>query len=98
MPTPARKGHSRCPLLTANQLLKRVRHLVTSPDVTGKEVRDLRKSLGYSTRRFSEILKVSRMTIVRAERGTPSRALILYIERALADGSLKLSDRKVDPE
>jgi DNA-binding transcriptional regulator YiaG len=98
MPTTARNGHSSRRLSGANQLLKRLQRLVTSAEVTGQDIRNLRKALGLSARQLAEILKVSRMTIVRAESGVPSRALILYIERALADGSLKLSDRKVDPE
>ena len=66
--------------------------------MTGKDVRALRESLGLSQRTFAKILKVSNMTISRAEGGSPSRALVLFIERALVDGSLKLSDRKIKPE
>lgn len=67
-------------------------------EMTGHDVKALRESLGLSRREFAKALKVSHMMIYRAEAGSPSRALVLYIERALADGSLKLSDRKIKPE
>jgi DNA-binding transcriptional regulator YiaG len=66
--------------------------------MTGHDVKALREALGLSQRQFAKILKVSNMMIHRGENGTPSRTLILLIERALANGSLKLSDRKIDPQ
>jgi DNA-binding transcriptional regulator YiaG len=86
-------------LSSKNAVLQRVKQLVTSAKetMTGRDIKDLRNALGLSQRKLAEILNVSPMTIVRAERTGPSRALVLYIERALSEGSLKLSDRKVDP-
>jgi DNA-binding transcriptional regulator YiaG len=86
-------------LSSKNAVLQRVKQLVTSAKetMTGRDIKDLRNALGLSQRKLAEILKVSPMTIVRAERTGPSRALVMYIERALSEGALKLSDRKVDP-
>jgi DNA-binding transcriptional regulator YiaG len=98
MPIPKRKESETNRAISKNAVLQRIKRLVTSADITGSDIKKLREALGISQRRLAEILRVSAMTIVRAERGAPSRALILYIERALSDGSLKLSDRKVDPE
>jgi DNA-binding transcriptional regulator YiaG len=66
--------------------------------MTKEDVLALRKALGLSQRQFAKILKTSDMSIARAEKNGPSRQLVLLIERALANGELKLSDRKIDPE
>ena len=66
--------------------------------VTGDQIRKLREGLGLSKKKFADILKVSDMMIVRAERGKPSRALVLYIEKALEEGLLKPFDRKKKSE
>ena len=66
--------------------------------MTGGDVKKLREALGLSQRAFAKLLDVSYTTIQNAEGGKPSRTLILLIERALADGSLKISERKIKPE
>jgi DNA-binding transcriptional regulator YiaG len=66
--------------------------------MTGADIKKLREALGLSQRGLARILRVSNMTISRSEVEGPSRALVLIIERALADGSLKLSNRKIKPE
>ena len=66
--------------------------------MTAKEVRSLRKALGLTQKQLGEILGVSRVTIVNAEKDGPSKALLAYIDRALAQGKLSLSDRKIKPE
>ena len=77
------------------ETLPTVRYLET---MTKEEVITLRKMTGLSQREFAKILKTSDMAISRAETKRPSRQLVLLIERALANGELKLSARKVDPE
>lgn len=73
--------------------------LVNGPkDVTKEDFRALREALGLSQREMAEVLGVTQMTIWRSERDGPSRATIAYLERALAQGRLKLSDRKAEPE
>ena len=79
-------------------MFENIETLQYMPEMTGADVKKLRESLGLSQRKLAKILKVSNMTISRSEVEGPSRALVLYIERALADGSLKLSDRKIKPE
>jgi transcriptional regulator with XRE-family HTH domain len=66
--------------------------------VTGHDVKNLRTALGWTTREFAKALGVSHMMVHRGEKGKPSRTLILLIERGLADGTLKLSNRKIKPE
>ena len=66
--------------------------------MTGADVKKLRESLGLSQRQFAKQLRVSNMMIQRGEAKTPSRTLVLLIERALAEGSLKMSRRKIEPE
>jgi len=68
------------------------------PEMTGADVKKLRESLGLSQRQFAKQLRVSNMMIQRGEAKTPSRTLVLLIERALAEGSLKMSRRKIEPE
>ena len=72
--------------------------LDTSLEMTGDDVRKLREALGLSQRAMGRILGVSNMTIKRGEVRGPSRELVLLIERALKDGSLKLSADKAKPE
>jgi DNA-binding transcriptional regulator YiaG len=67
-------------------------------EMTAAELRQLREKCGLSQRAFAKILKVSHMMINRAEEDGPSRALILYIERAFEDGSLKFVDQDIKPE
>ena len=99
MARPDRKGERHRPSFEANQVLQRLKRLVTSLEsMTGQDIKNIRSALGLSQAKFAKALKVSRMMIYRAERGVPSRALIAYIERALTDGSLKVSERKLDPE
>ena len=99
MARPDRKGERHRPCFEANQVLQRLKRLVTSPEsMTGQDIKNIRSALGLSQAKFAKALKVSRMMIYRAERGVPSRALIAYIEQGFADGSLKVSERKLDPE
>jgi DNA-binding transcriptional regulator YiaG len=81
----------------ANKLIERSETVCYIVEMTGDQIRKLREGLGLSKRQFAKILKVSNMMIVRAERGTPSRALSLYIEKALEEGLFKPSDRKSKP-
>jgi len=73
--------------------------LSTSPGMmTGKELRALRESLGITQQELADILQVTRVTISIAERGKPSRALVLYVAHAQANGLLKVSDRKLSKD
>jgi len=67
-------------------------------DVTKEEFKALREALGLSQREMAKILGVTQMTIWRAEQDGPKRALIAYLENALAKGHLRLSDKKAKPE
>ena len=78
--------------------LKSSERFVTWAKVTAKELKNLRELLGMSQRDFAKILKVSHMTVQRGELRGPSRTLVLLIERALADGTLRLSKSKSEPE
>ena len=75
-----------------------VRTLCYMGEVTARELKNLRELLGMSQREFAKILKVSHMTVQRGELRGPSRTLVLLIERALADGTLRLSKSKSEPE
>ena len=66
--------------------------------MTAEDVRKLREALGLSLREMATILDVAHTTIQRAESRGPTREVVLLIQRALADGSLKLSDEKGKPE
>ena len=66
--------------------------------MTGADVKKLREALGLTLRDMATILGVSHSTIQRGESRGPTRELVLIIERALADGSLKLSGDKAKPE
>ena len=47
---------------------------------------------------LAKILGVTPLTILRAERTKPSRALISYLDRALAKGQIQISEDKSRPE
>jgi transcriptional regulator with XRE-family HTH domain len=64
--------------------------------MTAQDVKALRTSLGLTQDEFAEILQVSRMTVIRAEAGKPSRALVNYIENALGRGLLRLTSQKLN--
>lgn len=66
--------------------------------MTGSDFKALRRSLGLSQREMGEILGVSWMTVLRAEQRGPTKALLAYLERALAKGKLRISDKKTEPE
>ena len=99
MARPDPKAERQRSSVESNRVLQRLKQLVTSAKkMTGQDIKNIRSALGLSQAKFAKALKVSRMMIYRAERGVPSRALIAYIERALVDGSLKVSERKLEPE
>ena len=61
-------------------------HVFYAP-MTGDELRQFRKSLNLSQASFAKILKVSRVTIARAEKmKTLSRIMSLSLDHALRDG------------
>ena len=63
--------------------------------MTGSELRQLRQSLNLSQREFAQILGVTRVTVTNAENKRPSKALVAYVDQALAAGRLKRREQVV---
>jgi transcriptional regulator with XRE-family HTH domain len=56
-------------------------------DMDGKQLKEQRLALGLTQAEFGRILGVSRYTIARAERGTPSENVLMRMR--LADKELR---------
>jgi DNA-binding XRE family transcriptional regulator len=82
-----------------NPWFTRLKRFVTGPEtMTGQELRALRKAVGLTQKELAKILGVTPLTIIRAERTKPSRAVISYLDRAMAKGLIQISEKKSLPE
>ena len=66
--------------------------------MTGKEFKAIRTSFGLTQEQLAEILDVTRLTIINSERRGPSKAILSYLQVALAKGRLQISEKKEKPE
>jgi DNA-binding XRE family transcriptional regulator len=74
-------------------ILQTVEWLGTSRTMTGEELKKVRESLRLSQRELGKILGVSHVTILRAEKTeTLSRSLVLFLQQAFEDGTLKFPE------
>ena len=63
---------------------------IVSREMTGEELRNLRKLLKLTQGEFAARLGISRITIIRSEMGNPSREIQALIYRAFKTGALPL--------
>ena len=66
--------------------------------MTGKEFKAIRTSFGLTQEQLAEVLDVTRLTIINSERRGPSKAVLSYLQVALAKGRLQISEKKEKPE
>jgi DNA-binding XRE family transcriptional regulator len=58
--------------------------------MTGRQLKNFRETLGLSQAAFAKKLGVSRWTIIRSEKSSPSREVELLIDKALREGTLEI--------
>jgi hypothetical protein len=64
--------------------------------MTGKELRELRLSLGMTQAKFASILGLNRTTVVASEKGKPSRLVEASVYRAMGEGKLQPVEKPRD--
>ena len=64
--------------------------ILRAREMTGEQLKNLRKSLGLTQRELAEILGVTPLTVIRSEKHGPSRMVQSFIDRALRAGELGL--------
>ena len=68
--------------------------ILRAREMTGEELKNLRKTLGLTQRELAEILGVTSLTVIRSEKKGPSRMVQSFLDRALRAGELTFSVRE----
>lgn len=101
LPMALRRGKNSNTVIShrSNPWLQRLKRFATGKStMTNVEFSAIRKSCGITQKEMAKILGVSIITIIRAEKTGPSRAVISYLDRALSQGRIKISDKKSSRE